>query len=339
MISRKRFQEHRRGFTLIELLVVVAIIALLISILLPSLDRARRQARQLVCATNLKSQNSAALLYAADNEDWLPCAMLGIDERYDQGIDGKSLYPGYNSYATAIMHYLGWSGLKNVKLRGTLTTDIHENTMDMWNSEGRPSPYDNDSWRARCHAVASIEMFQCTDYPEFEPNPELQWDPDEEPASPSVMPLDYVTSAVPIPYTENNFAYDRGRMTFDFFEPPNPVDVNLTAYVQRRRLEDFMAGVSPADYIYVTEGHTGLDTKTPGALVFHHFFAGSQLPFAAEPRMAVDSRHPAGVNAMFFDGHVETMELHELDPATDGNDFDEYCRRLKHITYVPESFR
>jgi prepilin-type N-terminal cleavage/methylation domain-containing protein len=60
------------GFTLIELLVVVAIIALLIAILLPSLGRARDTARRTACLTSLKGVHHGILLYANDNNQWLP---------------------------------------------------------------------------------------------------------------------------------------------------------------------------------------------------------------------------------------------------------------------------
>ncbi len=64
--------KRRTGFTLIEVLVVVAIIALLVAILLPSLSRARMQARSVQCQSNLKQQGYAALMYANENRRILP---------------------------------------------------------------------------------------------------------------------------------------------------------------------------------------------------------------------------------------------------------------------------
>jgi prepilin-type N-terminal cleavage/methylation domain-containing protein len=57
----------KRGFTLIELLVVVSIIALLISILLPALSKAREQAKRAVCVIRLKGLTTAWHLYAMNN--------------------------------------------------------------------------------------------------------------------------------------------------------------------------------------------------------------------------------------------------------------------------------
>jgi len=65
-------QRKRDAFTLIELLVVVAIISLLISILLPSLSRARDQAHAVQCLANHRSLCLSTLLYAEEWGGWLP---------------------------------------------------------------------------------------------------------------------------------------------------------------------------------------------------------------------------------------------------------------------------
>ena len=63
---------RKKGFTLIELLVVIAIIAMLLAILMPALNRVKKIAMRVVCATNLKGMGTAQLVYASDyNEEYV----------------------------------------------------------------------------------------------------------------------------------------------------------------------------------------------------------------------------------------------------------------------------
>lgn len=107
----------RRAFTLIELLVVVAIIALLISILMPSLRLAREKANTVKCLGNLKEIGNAMSMYFMDENEWFPFEKrnwpdpgLGapLHAFYYGGHPGRPLPPGDP-----------WWGYKRAKFRDT----------------------------------------------------------------------------------------------------------------------------------------------------------------------------------------------------------------------------
>ncbi|MBN1555336.1 MAG: type II secretion system protein [Phycisphaerae bacterium] len=94
---RNQNEKKRNAFTLIELLVVIAIISLLVSILLPSLNKAKQLARQVVCLTKLKSIGAANFLHM---EDYDGHGSIGVTNGGDHP-DGLSAWPtDENPYAS-----------------------------------------------------------------------------------------------------------------------------------------------------------------------------------------------------------------------------------------------
>ena len=95
-VRARRKIDHGRGFSLVELLVVIATIAVLIAILLPSLNKARSAARSLQCQSNLRQIGVALAMYVNGSKGYLPA---GFDNR-----DPKNLF-NWTSLLVGIMDH------------------------------------------------------------------------------------------------------------------------------------------------------------------------------------------------------------------------------------------
>lgn len=125
--------HKKNGFTLIELLVVVAIIALLISILLPSLSSAREQGKKAVCLSNLRGIGLATNQYA--NEDTAEL-LLGVQQMQVENFQPLNTYLGGTIW--------GWRTLNWFSLGGATARDafiVKEGFTDFYAGQGLAGRY------------------------------------------------------------------------------------------------------------------------------------------------------------------------------------------------------
>jgi len=135
-------RTRRTAFTLVELLVVIGIIAILVGILLPTLNRARESARRVACASNLRQLANAFMMYTGENKGWFPCV----------GVFGNGL--GYGS-ATAPVGYPAewiawpedWVVWRNRQPEDPLIGSIAKYLANPSSGKIMICPSDDPSWR------------------------------------------------------------------------------------------------------------------------------------------------------------------------------------------------
>jgi prepilin-type N-terminal cleavage/methylation domain-containing protein len=126
------------GFTLIELLVVIAIIALLMAILVPTLHRAREQAKSIICRSNLNQYGLAARMYIDDNDGDFPYSFTWLYKDGGRGCRWHDASKNLN-VAPELAGVL-WPYLKDKDIHLCPTFDIVAKQMGCHYCNGSPIP-------------------------------------------------------------------------------------------------------------------------------------------------------------------------------------------------------
>ena len=146
---------RQKAFTLIELLVVVAIIALLIAILLPSLQRAREQAKRVVCMANQAQIVKAMTIYGMSNKNELIiCRQRRVQKAFDPLGAGGWTYPeGAGDKKVNWIAALGSVGLAINKGEGPNGDYLPS---PLWNC---PSRQYESQWEGHSQMVVGYQYF------------------------------------------------------------------------------------------------------------------------------------------------------------------------------------
>lgn len=175
-------KRTRAAFTLIELLVVVAIIALLISILLPSLARARELSRRTVCAANVSGIGKGLYTYANENNDMFP---IPLHNRGTAPTNDTSPALSVTNYTNAIGVDLWGSGrgLADPIAQGA-TPSVGDPALQQNGTTAVTAPYalistTRNLWMLIRNSASSTGSFVCpssADSKNTEDNPQAYWD-------------------------------------------------------------------------------------------------------------------------------------------------------------------
>jgi prepilin-type N-terminal cleavage/methylation domain-containing protein/prepilin-type processing-associated H-X9-DG protein len=302
---------RRKGFTLVELLVVIGIIALLISILLPSLNKARQAAANVKCLSNLRQLGGAAVMMAAERKGYIQPTSTNDHLFYNDPQKRKYSWRSdglCQDWVSALASYLGR------KQPVEKLTDLEKDTMKIY----------------QCPSDSALSL----------PNPgylifaSTSFDLPNE-----YLPISYSVNAdITTVLDRNGHGRFTDQHTLGVYRGPNPGNIYGAGSPNGQPLQAKLSKVSnPTQTMLFADGATRLDfsnkydgIQSPQALAYSSHYSDfldiypgtmhnvakaswlvNKIPFSRHDKRAkdgVDNGRDGRINVVFADGHAESVQ-------------------------------
>lgn len=282
--------QVRRGFSLMELLVVVAIIALLVAVLLPALHRARALSKQSVCTSNLQQMGVAMNEYIVQYREWIPGSPNTTGWRSYSDAQTPGVPDGYKT------RYM----IPDAQTENRPVTQVYDWATPLMKLMSR-----QNMWLADQQKETRKGIFQC----------------------PAVLPLDV--------YSDFTKGYQEAPsyLTCLYFLVSIPGGDDVPAFGYKKPESCYLPAYKPrvdrigppATKIYLADGtrirrpQMKYDDVMNG---YSDYGAWRNRPdnvlqaYRTQELLDLTYRHPGGIDALFFDGHVASLsETDSRKPA------------------------
>jgi prepilin-type processing-associated H-X9-DG protein len=321
-IGQCRNERHDLAFTLVELLVVIGVIAVLIGILLPALNKARQASQTVKCAANMRSAAQAMLLYANDNRGWLAGPHTsGRVWNASPNLDGNpfgldDINAGESHPGNTPVQNMDWMSPTLGKLltlpendvervRRLYNVDLFCPTNDLYFGVGLTAA--PPGWTdERSQSYSAIISFHAWPEREATQGPKIA---EKTSNNAFTFPGGYAPKIGKVGGGSNKvYLVEGGRyVEFSTADPDEPVMTNFTMNFARYQI---VGGNYMATGPWTKFDNNPFYLRTASA--FNMNWVGNKVSKMAR---TLAWRHNGRMNLAFFDGHVETRPAAETIPA------------------------